>query len=211
MDISPHARATFQDGTHGRVERVVYDPRTKEVTHVVVHHGLLGEPRLVPISEVGYGDDTGVHLTMGQREFEDCDPFTEVELVPFEEAAEMGAVDVLALDPVLGSGSPFTLAWPYVAPTDEVPVEVERVTPGEVAFGRGTPVEASDGRVGHVGAFVVDWGSGHLTHLVLAHGHLWGHREIAVPLAAVYEIADGTVELSLSKEEVEALPDIPRS
>ena len=208
MTLTPHDPVALLDGTEGRVERVVYDPHARDVTHLVAHVGHLGAARLVPIHDVDGVPDGTVALSLDADAFEALPPFREVELVPFEEAAEMGAVDVLALDPLLDSGYPFALAWPFVTPTDEVPVEVERVPPGEVAFGRGAEVEASDGRVGHVGAFVVDQGTGHLTHLVLRHGHLWGRRTIAVPLSAVYEVVGGNVELSLSKAEVEALPDV---
>jgi len=42
---------------------------------------------------------------------------------------------------------------------------------------------------------------------VLEHGHLWGRKEIAIPMSAVKEV-DAGVRLNISKQEVEALPPI---
>jgi len=206
MDLSPNAKASFQDGTEGHVVRVIYDPRTKDVTHVVVRVGHLSEPRLVPVSDVEHSDESGAHLTIGEREFESCEPFTDVEFVSYDEALE-GRV----FDSFVPLDDSFILGWPYVRPGEPMPVDVERVPPGEVAFGRGAAVDASDGHIGHVAAFVTDWGSGHLTHIVLGHGHLWGRRRISVPLSAVGRVEDDRVVLTLTKKEVEALPDIPHA
>jgi hypothetical protein len=46
-------------------------------------------------------------------------------------------------------------------------------------------------------------------HLLLEHGHLWGKREITVPIGAVGSIENDEVQLSLSKDQVGALESVP--
>ena len=42
----------------------------------------------------------------------------------------------------------------------------------------------------------------HVTHLVLEHGHLWGKRDVTIPIGAVARVEAGAVILSLTKDEV---------
>jgi hypothetical protein len=46
-----------------------------------------------------------------------------------------------------------------------------------------------------------------VTHVLLQEGHLWGHKEIAIPVSAVQGI-DAGVRLSITKQQVEKLPHI---
>jgi hypothetical protein len=41
---------------------------------------------------------------------------------------------------------------------------------------------------------------------VLERGHLWGRREVTVPISAVESVASDVVKLRLSKDEVGDLP-----
>ena len=50
--------------------------------------------------------------------------------------------------------------------------------------------------------FVVD--GEQITHIVLEHGHLWGRRDLTVPIGAVTKVETDAVTLSLSKDEVGA-------
>ena len=45
----------------------------------------------------------------------------------------------------------------------------------------------------------------HVTHILLDEGHLWGKRQVAIPIGAVADFSDG-VRLSLTKDEVRDLP-----
>jgi uncharacterized protein YrrD len=59
--------------------------------------------------------------------------------------------------------------------------------------------------LGDVDGFLVD-DADHITHFVLERGHLWGRREVTVPIGAVASVESDAVTLSLSKDEVGALP-----
>jgi len=53
---------------------------------------------------------------------------------------------------------------------------------------------------------VVDAGTHRVSHVLLKEGHLFGHKQVAIPIAAVREVGDGVVTLSITKHEVGDLP-----
>jgi uncharacterized protein YrrD len=84
----------------------------------------------------------------------------------------------------------------------------DRVPKGEVEIRRASAVASVDGHdLGQVDGFVVD-AEGQITHVVLERGHLWGRREVTIPIGAVATVATDAVTLSLSKEEVGSLPSV---
>jgi uncharacterized membrane protein len=74
---------------------------------------------------------------------------------------------------------------------------------------QGNHIEATDGRVGTVGELVTDARTDKVTYLVLQEGHLWGKKEITLPITAIDDIRDNTVFLKLDKEAIELLPSVP--
>jgi hypothetical protein len=104
-----------------------------------------------------------------------------------------------------------SVLWPLAVPdrTTIVPVEHRQIPLGERAIQRGAIVEAKDGRAGHVDELIVNPKTEQITHLVMHEGHLWGKRSITIPVSAVERIRDGTIHLSLTKDQVEALPADP--
>ena len=79
--------------------------------------------------------------------------------------------------------------------------------PGEIGVQRGESVHASDGEVGKVEGLVVDSAQGHVTHVLLQEGHLWGRKQVSIPIASVEKIDDG-ITVNLTKREIEALPAV---
>ena len=72
---------------------------------------------------------------------------------------------------------------------------------------RGEPVQATDGDIGHVQGLVIDPASRHVTHVLLQEGHLWGRKQVAIPIGAVASTRDG-IQLKISKQEVQDLPPV---
>jgi uncharacterized membrane protein len=70
-------------------------------------------------------------------------------------------------------------------------------------------VRASDGQIGVVGGLISDESGKAVTHLILQEGHLWGKKEVALPLAAVDRVEGDTVYLKLDKKAIEQLPMLP--
>ena len=79
--------------------------------------------------------------------------------------------------------------------------------PGEVGVRRGKPVYATDGEIGQVEGLVIDPGNHHVSHLLLQEGHVFGRRQVVIPIGAVTEVIDG-VQLNITKQQVENLPPV---
>ena len=88
-------------------------------------------------------------------------------------------------------------------------MEQRQIPPGEMAVRRGTHVEATDGYVGRVDEFVVNPENGYISHLVMREGHLWGQKDVIIPLSAIGDTRDDTVFLKLDKHQIESLPTFP--
>jgi hypothetical protein len=84
----------------------------------------------------------------------------------------------------------------------------DRVPKGEVEIRRSSEVwSADEHHLGEVDGFLVD-AEAHITHLILERGHLWGRREVTIPIGAVAKVETDAVRLSLSKDDVGALPSV---
>jgi len=196
------AGADCTDGSCGEVSRVVVDPIAGTVTHLLIEpehrHGL---GRLVPLDLVSVvaGD---IRLRCTLAEFNKLDLGKEIQFLPG--AGGWG-----------GYAPGQVLAWPYynlgarrtgggsasqVATYDAVPLE-------EVAVRRGEHVRATDGLIGRVQGLVIDPDRGQVTHVLLQEGHLWGRREVAIPISAVAEL-NGGIWLRIAKQDVEDLPPV---
>jgi sporulation protein YlmC with PRC-barrel domain len=200
------AGASCTDGACGEVSRVVVDPVARAVTHVVVEPaGRQGLGRLVPLDLV---DATGgeVRIRCTLAEFENLGAAEETQFVP-------GTRGYAAYGPEQ------VLAWPYsslagIAPMDgeivsgvSETITYDTVPLGEIAVRRGDRVHATDGAIGHVEGLVIDPRNHHVTHVLLQEGHLWGRKEVAIPISAVTGADDG-IGLNLAKNQVRDLPSV---
>ena len=85
-------------------------------------------------------------------------------------------------------------------------IQQENIPNDEMALHSGMEVEASDGKIGKLDALVLDPKSGAVTDLLMRKGHLWGAKDVTIPVANV-DIVDGkTVYLKIDKAAVKALP-----
>ena len=87
------------------------------------------------------------------------------------------------------------------------PVVTDTLPEGEVGVRRGQQVHATDGGIGRVQGLVIDRTTHHVTHILLQEGHLWGRKDVAIPIGAVKMIENG-IQLKLTKQEVQDLPEI---
>jgi hypothetical protein len=198
MDIPIDADVQCTDGIGGRSTYVVLNPVTRQVTHVVVKENTIPQlERLVPVGMVAETSPDQIHLVCSRQELHKLESFIETAFLPGGFPYEAYELDEYRM-------------WPYVLPGDElVPVEHERVPPGELAVCRGSHVRATDGDVGRVDEFLVDRETEHITHLVLREGHLWGQKDVLIPISEIGQIDEDRVYLTLSKAEVARLPTIP--
>ena len=102
------------------------------------------------------------------------------------------------------------MMWPYYAPVASfMTLEKEHIPADELAIRRGAGVEAVDGHVGRVDEFLINPSDDHISHLVLREGHLWGQKDVTIPMSQIDHFENNTVYLKLKKLEIEKLPGIP--
>lgn len=199
------AEVHCRDETCGELRRVVVDPVACRVTHLVVepkHRSGLG--RLVPVDLVATTDgNIGLRCTPA-----DFDRLEDADESQFLAGGDGG----------LGYGAGQMLSWPYfglggfgldgwggnaaqpIATTDRVPV-------GDVEVCRGDQVHATDGPIGKVHGLVIDPRDHHVTHVLLQEGHLWGRKDVAIPILDVERVDDG-IRLTITKQQVQDLPPV---
>lgn len=209
------SEVTCGDGACGLLTRVIVNPVARTLTYLVVEpdHDA-DEARLVPVDLVDPGAPAeGIALRCDRTGFLALEHARENEFLPAEvgafgySAKQMsylpryplgGGVGKVMTGPSEVGGS--ALLEPRVVSHDRVPV-------GDVQIRRGQHVHATDGAIGRVRGLVVDAHDDRVTHVLLQEGHLWGRKDVAIPIGAVVSVIDG-IELALSKDDVRDLPEI---
>ena len=236
MEFSIGTEVVCEDGTCGELRRVVVDPIKRAITHLVVeprHRQNMGH--LVPIDRVDTVTNV-IRLRCTMSEFGTFEEAEETQFLPGARGqwgygqnqmlslpyfglgglgiGGMGARLGMGMGGMgsmgggmggmgmggLGGGMGGLGGGPQPVTSDRVPV-------GEVEVRRGQHVHATNGPIGSVRGLVIDPRDHHVTHVLLEEGHLWGKKEVAIPISAVTSVDDG-VHLNLSKDEVRDLPPV---
>jgi len=215
------AEASCSDGTCGEVTRVIVDPVAETVTHLVVepeHRRGLG--KLVPLDLVDAAAGQ-IRLRCTQAEFGKLEAAEETRFIPGTSGYAGYGPGQVGYWPYYGlgagggpgisgggmsgglSGGLSGIGGGNISQT----VTYDTVPQGEVDVRRGEHVQATDGDIGRVQGLVIDRRSRHVTHVLLQEGHLWGRRDVAIPISAVASTSDG-IRLRISKQEVQDLPPV---
>ena len=207
MEIPLNAQVDCTDGVYGRSVYVLINPVINQVTHLVVKEDSSPNTEyIVPVDVVSETIANTIRLRCSKAELEKMDPFIKTTFIE-----EKVPDNYLSYGSRYGYGIGAYHYWPYSGfkRTVNVPVEHRQIPQGVLAVRRGTRVEATDGYVGHVDEFVVNPENGHITHLVMREGHLWGKKDVIIPLSAMGDTRKDTVFLKLDKHQVESLPTFP--
>jgi len=198
------AGASCTDGVCGEVTRVVIDPIAEAVTHLVIEpKHRQGLARLVPLDLVDEAAGE-VRLRCTIAEFERLDSAEETQFVPGSPGYAAYGPDQVVSWPYYGLAAPDI--DPALVGTSQT-VTYDTIPLGEVEVRRGDAVHATDGDIGRVQGLVIDPRSHHVTHVLLQEGHLWGRKEVSIPISAVTRVDDG-IWLSISKQDVAGLPPV---
>lgn len=189
-DIQLAADVECADGVCGVCIAVVLDPQSDTVTHLVIREREFPHTeRLVPLSRAVRAHATRIWLDCRLTELQEMPQFVETEYVTGPAPYDVGPMGMPQFAPLI--------------------LEHERVPEGEVAMHPGGRVQAADGPAGHIEGFLIDPSSGHITHLVLREGPLWGQKNITVPVSAIHRMDEDTVYLNLTRAAIGALPAVP--
>jgi sporulation protein YlmC with PRC-barrel domain len=206
------AKVSCSDGFCGEVRRTILDPAARTVTHLVIqpgHHN--AEGRLVPIELAdATGGEIRLHCTLA--EFERLEPAEEVDLAEGVDYGggygQAGAVQGYGNVGSMGVGGSASGMGIGMGLGHRTPLLVSHAVPlGETEVDRHESVHAVDGEIGRVEGFAVDPADHRVTHILLQEGHLWGRKEVAIPVSAVASLDTG-IRLNITKKQVEELPPL---
>jgi sporulation protein YlmC with PRC-barrel domain len=213
IQLQKHARILASNAQEvGYLERVVLNPESNVITHIVVRTGPLlnREDRIVPIELVTDTTDDLVLLEADASTVEAMPLFEERQLVTEERSVEIAASsEQQATGP--GGGLPFVT--PVVLDAEETyPTEiVQNIPEGTIAMKEGAKVVTADGEnLGHVERILADSDVDQVTHLLISRG-LFSKEVKIIPIKWVMRIGEDNVYLNVNKDSVEGLDGIPLS
>lgn len=217
MEFKENAEVQTADGEKvGRIDRVVMDVKSKELTHLVVKKGVLfTKDKVIPIKHVESADEDRVVL---KKDVKDPDDFPDFEETHYVEAGEGKAY------PQYEHFGKRPLAWYFPLPAEawwrmpvgyhsghREPPYVRRtelnIPEGTVALEEGAKVVGSEGdHVGNVERVYAEEKEQRATHLLISKGTISKMQKL-IPTMWVDYVLDDEVWLSVDKSFVENLPE----
>jgi uncharacterized protein YrrD len=213
MKLDENARVvTAQGESVGHVDRVVMDPRTKEVSHLVVRKGVLfPEDRVVPIGLIARSTDDQVTLREDAGDLQQLPIFEETHYVPLDDYERSRIPAGRYVPPMYWSPPYPAVGWgtfglgyygpPYVTRTEK------NIPEGTVALAEGARVISADGQhVGNVEQVLTEPQADRATHFVVSSGLFFKTRKL-VPANWTSDLARDEVHLAVGAHLLEALRD----
>ena len=199
MDISINAKVYCQDKLYGHTQAVLLNPDHDVITHLVVKEGKRPHTeRLVPIDMIDASLTDNIHLKLNEQVLQGLPPFFDVQYVQITVPRYIQISGMPGIESVVKQERRFIEEKIYHIPTNEL------------AINRGTQVYSADGNVlGSVDEFLVEQDGGRVTNLVLREGHIFGQRDVFIPIAEIETIQESGMFLKLNKKNIEKLPAIP--
>lgn len=195
-----------EDRTCGKLHRVVIDPATENVTHLIVKRRRPGRQAVVvPVSTVKEASAEQVHLKTSSADLNSYKPYQELDFrVPVvgwrSDRYKSGHV-VYAMSPYEGMGGQSLTPSKNYRFHEGIPFRLK-------AVGKGTPVHNTQGPLGEIDHVLVDCAQGHITHLVV---HDREHRDYRiVPVEMVAAVDDAALTLTGTHDDLTGLPRYQR-
>jgi sporulation protein YlmC with PRC-barrel domain len=199
MDIPINAKVYCQNKLCGYAQGVLMNPTEDIVTHIVVKESANSHAeRLVPIEMVDASLADNIHLKLDTAKLQSLPPLFDVEYVQTTVPHFKELSDMTFMKPVAVPEKKFIEEKIYHIPLNELPIT------------RGTRVYSVDGFfIGTVDEFLADTNGGHVTHLVLREGNIFGKKDVFIPVTEIETIKESDIHLKLHKKNIEQLPTIP--
>jgi len=217
MEIKENTDVFTPDGQKvGQISRMVIDPKTKELTHLVVQKGFLfTKNKVVAVDDVQYATEDRVVLKKGCEDPDKFPDFEETHFIEVDATGKSVRRDADKLGP---------LAWYYPMPGGAwwsthmgnypgygKPPFVRKTTlnipEGTVPLEEGAKVLSKEGQhVGDVETVYADDAEQRVTHLLIAKGLISKSYRL-IPSMWVASVSEEAVRLSVDEPFVENLPE----
>jgi len=194
---------TASDEHVGSVDRIVLDPVTRRMSHVVVRKGLFfPEDKLIAVEDVSSATPERINLRQGLVA-DELQPFVEQHYVPLDDADQPAGV--------IDAAGGFVAAW-YGPPGIAAPVrEAAMLTVHQrnipehlMTLDAGVPVFATDHQVLGRLERIITTNDGLPTHLVVEADGLSADRR-AIPIGWVKDITEDAIVLAATTRMVAAI------
>jgi uncharacterized protein YrrD len=206
MQFSPGAIAvTVDDKEVGHLARMVIDPKTNEITHLVVRRGLLqGPDKVVPINAITTEREGQVSLHLRSEDLERLPDYEEEQYIRVAESDEDGSSPAVFFYP-----SYFTDVPGLDAVESQYTARRQlNIPPNAIALKEDAKVFTRDKQeVGHVVRVFARDGAEQVTHFVIQKGSAAQEQRL-IPVGWVDWMADDEVYLAIESRIVDRLPVI---
>jgi uncharacterized protein YrrD len=191
----------------GTLDRIVVEPGTNEVTHLVIEKGLLFmSDKVVPMDMVGASTTDKINLRADANTLDQLPDFLDIEYVPAAqtdpEITTREKIRSLYLYPRAGTFGPFAThsATHYARQTESIP-------DGTVPLKENAKVITEEGEhVGNVERVLTDPQEDRATHILIAEGLFLKEGKL-VPARWIKTVFTDEIHLSVDSELVDSLPE----
>jgi sporulation protein YlmC with PRC-barrel domain len=184
----------------GHLERVVIDPATKALTHIVIRKGLLNaKDKVIPVDMISAAvpDSIGLRLTADRLD----------ELSDYEETRYSQGSDGWSGPAMQGASGYMDNPNTPMTTAPTLKEKVINIPPNTVALKEGAQVNTADGKhIGKLEQVLTSPESGQVTHLRISHGVLRKESKL-IDALWIDTIEEKTVTLNTDSATVEQLPD----
>ena len=187
---------TLDEKEAGTLQRVVIDPETKKITHIVILKGLLfKEDKVVPVEKVARATEDKVFLTCTLEELNQLQPLLVKKFMPrnegeFFERSSGGMYTPPPSESLMVSST-----------TRTIPEDLLVMREGARVF------SADDKHVGNIERVFTN--TGKVTHFTLSQG-LLSKTEKSIPFDWVKVVSDDEVDLTVEAQVIEKLPIVQK-
>jgi uncharacterized protein YrrD len=194
----------------GRLDRIVLDPASGEVTHIVLRKGwFFQEDRVVPVQFIASEKESEIYLSEDVQDLEDLPLFEETHYVDpgagdvqeEREAAAAAAPPLYWYPPVsVPIGFPAYYRMPFAVETDR------NIPEGAVALKDGARVYSKDNEhVGNVERLYTADGD-RVTHFLISSGLVFVNKKL-VPSSWIANVSEDEIHLAVPSEILNRVPD----
>jgi uncharacterized protein YrrD len=193
----------------GSLHRVILDPNTRKVTHLVVEKGLLfNTNKIIPIEQVNPQNEEMIILTSSEQDLKGFTDFEEDHFVSLDQAdnPEAGVEYSYWYPPPSYASWRTGMQMLYPPVPTYVIRTTQNIPDGTVALEEGARVESADNKlVGTIEQLIVEPENNHVTHMVISAGLLFKERKL-IPVNWISTIGEKEVRLSVNAGTLEKVP-----
>lgn len=196
----------------GTLGRVIIDPSTRAVTHLVIEKGFLfSTNKVVSMEAVNPDTNENIVLLTSEDDLDEYRDFEDVQYVDVDEAERPSdELEYAYWYPPLNAGwwrPAMHMPPPAMTVFTPKPRTGLDIPEGSIAMEEGADVYSSDDKhVGSIGQLIVDPQDNRVSHFVVGKGLLFKENKL-IPVTWVADIEEDKVRLSVGSGTLDRLPE----